>query len=420
MVSYIRHLSSLLALFFSTTILAENYCQLSKEKDTKAKELYQSYRFDEYNLWCASAKIFKNTDKLYRQSELKVVRANIHELSGIEILAGSHGYYLTHSSINCDKLHCQHISVIPLAQFQSIKQIKPKLAPEPINHKLSSTQNAVNLIDSSLWLADIVTLSSWSRKSGSSGNVAARNWIQSKMNNLGLNTTSQSFLLNGSTTANIIGVQAGSTRVDEWYIVGAHMDSRPYSGNAPGAIDNASGCAAVLEVARVAQLYNFEATIIYICYSGEEQGLYGSYHHVNTLINEGNQNKVKAALTMDMVGYTSNSGHDLLLETSAANQWLIDIVAQNAASYAPNLTILQSLNPWGSDHVPYINNNMHGILLIDDDWSVYPAYHQANDLPENINLTQGEYILKTNLASLAQLAGILTVSDLIFSAGFEN
>ncbi|VAW48862.1 hypothetical protein MNBD_GAMMA03-283 [hydrothermal vent metagenome] len=56
---------------------------------------------------------------------------------------------------------------------------------------------------------------------------------------------------------------------------------------------------------------------------------------------------------------------------------------------------------------------------MDDDWNVYPGYHQNTDLPENLSLTQGEYILKTNIASLAQLAGILGAADLIFASGFE-
>jgi len=173
-------------------------------------------------------------------------------------------------------------------------------------------------------------------------------------------------------------------------------------------------------MARIASQFTFEATILFICYSGEEQGLIGSSHHVNTLINDGNQNKVKAALTMDMIGYTSNSSENqLLLESSSSNQWLIDLLAQNANTYAPNLGVFTSTNPFGSDHIPYINNNMHGILSIDDDWSIYPDYHRSTDLPENLNLTQGEYILKTNLAALTQLATILDPNDYIFYNGFE-
>ncbi len=411
----------LLVVFFSSNAFAEDYCYFSKQYDAALKSV-TVYQFEKTKLICAEKNKLENlknlsvTDlDLTAISAFKIIRSNINELHNVKILASSHGYHLVKSNIDCNKIHCQHVTIMPLSAWHSVT--KPKNSKK-VTIK-TTTLDAVNQLDSSLWLANVVTLSSWSRQSGSTGNNSAKTWIQSKMDNLGLNTSTQSFTVNGNVTYNIIGVQTGTTRVNEWYIVGAHMDSRPFSGNAPGAVDNASGCAAVLETARVATMHSFEGTILYICYSGEEQFLIGSNYHVNSLINNGNQNKVKAALIMDMVGYTSNAGHDLLLETSVTNQWLMNLIAQNANTYAPNLNISMSTNPWGSDHVPYINNNMHGILLIDDDWGVYPAYHQSNDLPENLNLIQGEYILKTNLASLAQLAGLIETSDLIFSSNFE-
>ena len=197
------------------------------------------------------------------------------------------------------------------------------------------------------------------------------------------------------------------------------MDSIPSFGTAPGAVDNASGCAGVLEMARVASNYSFASTIIFICFSGEEQGLFGSNHNVYSIIANNDQSKVKAVLTMDMIGYTSNTDNEVLLETSSDYQWLMDVLAQNAATYVPDLTVYTSTNPFGSDHVPYINNSMPAILSIDDDWNVYPGYHQSSDLPENINLTQGSYILKTNMASLAQLAEVLVNNDVIFENSFD-
>jgi hypothetical protein len=364
----------------------------------------------------ASIPTFKELTSSLPYLNYSIVRSHINELSSQKVLASYHGYHLIKGQINCLNQHCNHLDVVPLSQFNAIKASDLK---NSINKGNSLTSQAINQLDANLWLADIVSLSSWSRKSGSTGNENAKTWIVNKMNALTLDVSTQEYTVSGNTTQNIIGVQVGNSRADDWYIVGAHMDSRPYSGNAPGAVDNASGCAAVLETARVARMYNFEGTLIFICYSGEEQGLIGSTFHANSLINNGNQTKVKAALTMDMVGYTSNSAHELLLESSSSNQWLIDILAQNAATYAPNLTVFTSTNPFGSDHVPYINNGMHGILLIDDDWSIYPAYHQSNDLPENINLIQGEYILKTNFGALAQLAGLQPEADVIFANSFE-
>jgi hypothetical protein len=397
--------------------IAEETCYLTNESQNTNLVISSQYHIGQKTLLCTNfAKSNMGLLKGYDKSELKIVRAHDLELKNINKLASSHGYHLINQDIDCQKLHCDHINFISLDAFKNIQ----KNSASPIfNTTTTHIQNLVNEVNPIAWQADIITLSTWSRVSGSSDNDAAKTWIENRFNALNLQVSTQSFVVNGNITNNIIGVQVGSTTQDEWYVVGAHMDSIPSSGDAPGAVDNASGCAGVMELARIATGHTFASTILFICYSGEEQGLIGSFFHVNSVITNGNQVKVKAALTMDMVGYTSNSDHELLLETSVSNQWLMDILTQNAATYAPELTVFTSTNPFGSDHVPYINNDMHGILSIDDDWNVYPGYHNSTDLPENINLNQGQYILKVNLAALAELAEINFNEDILFVNSFE-
>ena len=395
---------------------ADETCYLADKSQLSNFNISSQYPFGDKTLFCTnSLNDLQRSLKTHNKSELKIIRAHYKEIKSLNILASFHGYHLINQAINCEKSHCNHIQVISLDDFNNIKEY----TSEPTKFRGSNEfHNLVNEVNPSTWLSDIVTLSSWSRVSGSSDNNSAKTFIENRFNALNLQVTTQSFNVNNNSTNNIIGMQLGATTPDDWYIVGAHMDSIPSSGNAPGAVDNASGCAGVLELARIASGHTFSSSILFICYSGEEQGLIGSSIHVNSIIANGDQNKVKAVLTMDMIGYTSNSDHELLIETSASNQWLLDVLAANAAIYAPQLTVYTSTNPFGSDHVPYINNNMHGILSIDDDWNVYPDYHQNTDLPENINNTQGDLILKTNLAALAQLAGLIN-SDIIFKDGFD-
>jgi len=412
-----RFFSLSLLVLLSNQSFSNEYCKLfAKNKTPSSFSQGDIYTFQNHNLVCSQNSVFKKKFIDSKPvSDYFIIRTHINEISSENILASTHGYHLVSENYNCQSHHCNHINVFPLKEFNNINTG----SQAPIS-KNSTVSSLVNQINSNLWKSDVVTLSSWSRISTTSDNDSAQVWIANKMHDLGLQTSTQEFLVFGNPTNNIIGIKTGTSRSDDWYIVGAHMDSIPSNGPAPGAIDNASGCAGVLEMARIASQFTFEATILFICYSGEEQGLIGSSHHVNTLINDGNQNKVKAALTMDMIGYTRNSSeYQLLLESSSSNQWLIDILAQNANTYAPNLDVFTSTNPFGSDHMPYINNNMHGILSIDDDWSIYPDYHRSTDLPENLNLTQGEYILKTNLAALTQLATILDPNDYIFYNSFE-
>ena len=244
-----------------------------------------------------------------------------------EILHHAAGYSLVRKlQPNTDQTDT-HLTFIPLDQFNSIKQFKATNKNANPNVQL-----LVDQVNSNRWLQDIVTLSSWSRRTGETGNVSAANWIAAQFNAMNFQVSQPSFQVGQSTTSNIMGTQIGLVRPDDWYIVGGHMDAVP-TGNAPGAVDNASGCAAVIEMARIASQYTFEATLIFICYSGEEQGLYGSEFHADTLTNEGDNSKVKAVLTLDMVGYTSNSDHELLIESAATYQSLMNEMAQNAAIY---------------------------------------------------------------------------------------
>ncbi len=419
MIAELRTYLVFFLIFVSINSFANEYCKLFNSNDLpQISHQTHTFSFQEKTLICSPNIGFKtNHQDSQPIDDYYVIRSHRDEVSSMNVLASSHGYHLISEKFVCHTGHCQHVNILPLKDFNSIKSIKKKTLSLQKN---SLIQAMTDQIDTDLWKLDIVTLSSWSRVSTTTDNDSARVWIANKMIDLGLQTSTPEFTVFGNTTRNIIGVQTGTTRADDWYVVGAHMDSIPSNGPAPGAVDNASGCAGVLEMARIASQYTFEATILFICYSGEEQGLRGSQFHVSTLINEGNQSKIKAALTMDMIGYTSNSTlHEILIESSSANQWLIDVLVLNANSYAPNLDVFTSTNPFGSDHVPYINNNMHGILSIDNDWDEYDDYHQSTDLPENLNLTQGEYILKTNMASLAQLATVVDSENYIFTNGFE-
>jgi Zn-dependent M28 family amino/carboxypeptidase len=90
------------------------------------------------------------------------------------------------------------------------------------------------------------------------------------------------------TVSSVIAVLKGDDPAGRTYIMSSHYDSRNSDGNdpikdAPGADDNGSGTSAVLEAARVMAPHRFRATIIFACFDGEEQGLFGSDHYARTL-----------------------------------------------------------------------------------------------------------------------------------------
>ena len=104
---------------------------------------------------------------------------------------------------------------------------------------------------------------------------------------------------------NVLGVQKGTTDPDRVILIAGHLDSRvtdvmDFTSDAPGANDDASGVAAVLEAARVLSKHKFPATLVYAVLSGEEQGLLGGKILANHARAEGW--KVQADLNNDIIG----------------------------------------------------------------------------------------------------------------------
>ena len=104
---------------------------------------------------------------------------------------------------------------------------------------------------------------------------------------------------------NVVGIKFGHyyPTTQNYILIGAHLDDVPSYGYAPGADDNASGVAAVLEAARVMQDYAFERTIRFATFNAEEQGLIGSDYLAAEARSE--NDTIIAALCYDMIGYVA-------------------------------------------------------------------------------------------------------------------
>ncbi|MCP4896124.1 MAG: M28 family peptidase, partial [bacterium] len=315
-------------------------------------------------------------------------------------------------------------------------QLKP-VVPDLVNHAVvrefaNQTQRRwqappqaaiaelVDEIDGNRWFSDLSTLTTYNRWTLSPDILNARDWLVQEFEALpGLDVTTPSFSVSSQTAYNVIATLPGKARPNDWYIVGGHYDatSENPSVAAPGAEDNASGCAGVLELARILTDNPTEATLLFICYSGEEQGLYGSLDHVSQLLASGDDSKLRGAVIMDMIGFTADSELDCLLETESPGASLMNALSAAAAQYT-TLTISTSMSAWGSDHVPYLDEGLAAVLAIENDWFQYPHYHRTTDTPDKITIDMGRQILRMNLAAIAELAG--SAGDLIFADGFES
>ena len=109
-------------------------------------------------------------------------------------------------------------------------------------------------------------------------------------------------------------------------VVSAHYDSRATNpldaaSPAPGADDDASGTAEVLELARVMSHYKFGATIVFIAFSGEEEGLYGSTHWARAARER--RAGIEAMLDNDIVGSSRS-------ETGGVDRGTVRLFAQGS------------------------------------------------------------------------------------------
>jgi hypothetical protein len=148
---------------------------------------------------------------------------------------------------------------------------------------------------------------------------AARRWARGRFETLSavcsgclqIETPEQTFtgerIPRPTVVQDVIAVQTGVSEPQRVVIISAHIDSRNSDpldarGDAPGANDDGSGTAAVLEAARVLSRHRFPATIVYAVLSGEEQGLYGGKILADLAKTKGW--RVEAVLNNDIIGNT--------------------------------------------------------------------------------------------------------------------
>ena len=139
------------------------------------------------------------------------------------------------------------------------------------------------------------------RHSEYTGGELASYWIRDQFLSYGYtDVTLHSF---NSWNDNVVCVKPGAAQPERHVVIGAHYDSLNNSNpaNSPGADDNATGTACVLAVAELLADFDFEYTLVFITFSGEEQGLYGSEAWASDAADAGMD--IVGMINMDMLGY---------------------------------------------------------------------------------------------------------------------
>jgi len=237
---------------------------------------------------------------------------------------------------------------------------------------------------------------------------------------------------------NVVATLRGTKSPDRVYVVSGHYDSMCSSPtdadcDAPGANDDASGVAVVLEAARVMAPHPFDATIIFIAVAGEEQGLVGSTYFAEQAKKNGMN--IEGMFTNDIVGHgvrsvrvfsegvPSNESEDEAKvrrnvggENDSPSRQLARFIDATAAKYTPKFDVAMIYRRdrylRGGDHIPFLEQGYPAVRFTESREN-YDHQHQNvrvengtqyGDLPKFDDFPYIANVARVNVAALAELA----------------
>src|SRR6185437_2938169 len=247
----------------------------------------------------------------------------------------------------------------------------------------------------------------------------------------------------GNTVATLKGTDPSDNRI---FIISGHLDSRRTdvmdgTNDAPGANDDGSGSAAVIECARVMSRHSFPATIIFVTVSGEEQGLLGSTYMAKKA-KAANWN-IEAVLNNDIMGSNNSNETNIIdntrvrvfseglplydldkeakriralgLENDGKARQLARYVKEVGERYVDNLQVVMIYRNdrflRGGDHLPYMENGYPAVRITEMNENFN---HQHQDVRTEKGVVYGdleefmdfEYLRKNTAMNLANLANL--------------
>jgi peptidase M28-like protein len=236
----------------------------------------------------------------------------------------------------------------------------------------------------------------------------AATWATERLASQGYDVRLDPVAMPGGETANVVAERAGHGNGDRaLVVVCAHLDSVNLEGGAdapaPGADDNGSGSAGLLEIARVLAEHPGREDLRLLLLGGEEEGLWGSRRHVEAL-GTADRARISAVINMDMIGTVNTPERTVLIEGGEVSRALIERVASAASTYT-SLVVQTSLNPFNSDHVPFIEAQIPAVLTIEGTDSANQHIHSERDTLDHVDRELATEIVRMNVAATAKALG---------------
>jgi hypothetical protein len=299
-------------------------------------------------------------------------------------------------------------------------------------------------------------------KDDKNGMPAAQQYVLSKFNSFAKNSGGRMTaeidnfvtpadgrrVLADSEVANVVATLKGTNPADDrMYIVSGHLDSRnkdimDIDGGAPGANDDGSGVAAVMELARVMAKMEFSATVLFVAFTGEEQGLKGATYLADKAKAEGWN--IAGVLNNDIVGNSNSSETNIndntklrifsetipLAETEQQAGLRRSIAADNDSRSRQLARYIKEVGERyvdhmevkliyrsdrflrGGDQTPFLRNGFTAVRMSEMNENFYHQHEnvrvengiQYGDLPEFMDFEYLRKVSAVNLAAVAALA----------------
>jgi hypothetical protein len=336
----------------------------------------------------------------------------------------------------------------------------PRSKPDPEVAKMVKEVSARNIETTIRKLVSFGTRNTLSEQDNPTRGIgAARDWIFSEFQKISadcgncLAVEKQSFLQpkanripEPTTLTNVIATLKGTTNPERVYVVSGHYDSMCTSPtdakcDAPGANDDASGTATVIELARVMSKRKFDATIVFMTVPGEEQGLLGAAYFAQQAVEK--KMDIEAMFTNDIVGgvtsqknspnrnrvrvfsegvpsneteQQANTRRSVGGENDSSSRQLARYIKEQSDRYMKKFTVWMIYRRdrygRGGDHIPFVERGFSGVRFteVDED---YTHQHQNvrtengvfyGDTPEYVDFEYTANVCRVNLIALASLA----------------
>lgn len=257
---------------------------------------------------------------------------------------------------------------------------------------------------------------------------AAEDYVAQELGACDLRVERQVFDWDGREFHNVLATLDGSDPARPWVVVGAHFDSTP---GTPGADDNASAVAAMLEIARLLRGWQPAATVDFVAFNLEEiyrvwPPVYriGSRAYAQLLKRRGT--RVAGALVLEMVGFTGpqktvpaavqlvkripREGDFIAAVGDGNSRHLLRAMERAAEGVVPLVTLAVPLKGWlvpdcrRSDNARFWDEDYPALMITDTAELRNPHYHQATDTPETLNYDFMGRVVTAVAKALVELA----------------